>query len=109
MASFISRETEGFKKDGNPYWNRVGIARSSVFFDESVKWDTSLVVFLREALRVLEKQRTVINFDGLPAGLRKLLELSKGGQSCEEKSEIEDLAENLEEFANDLPNYFVEP
>ena len=76
---------------------------------ESVKWDTSLVVFLREALRVLEKQRTVVNLDGLPEGLRKLLELSKGGQVSSEKSEIEDLAENLEEFANDLPNYFVEP
>ena len=67
------------------------------------------MVFLREALRVLEKQRTVVNLDGLPEGLRKLLELSKGRQVSREKSEIEDLAENLEEFANDLPNYFVEP
>ena len=76
---------------------------------KSVKWDTSLVVFLREALRVLEKQRKVVNLDGLPEGLRKLLELSKGREVSREKSEIEDLAENIEEFANDLPNYFVEP
>ena len=37
---------------------------------------------------------------------KEITELSKGGQVAREKSEIEDLAENLEEFANDLPNYF---
>jgi phospholipid/cholesterol/gamma-HCH transport system permease protein len=72
-------------------------------------WDTSFVIFLRGVLRDLEKKQKVIHLKQLPNGLNNLLELSKGGKVAKDKSEIEDLTDDLEEFANDLPNYFVKP
>ena len=81
----------------------------NISFDDSLVWDTSLVVFLRGALQEFEKQRKEVNFEQLPHGINKLLKLSKIGKVAKEKSEIEDLTEDIEKFANDLPNYFVKP
>ena len=81
----------------------------NISFDDSLVWDTSLVVFLRGALKELEKQSKEVNFEQLPHGINKLLKLSKIGKVAKEKSEIEDLTEDIEKFANDLPNYFVKP
>ena len=81
----------------------------NISFDDSLVWDTSLVVFLRGALQEFEKQRKEVNFEQLPHGINKLLKLSKIGKVAKEKSEIEDLTEDIEKFANDLPNYFVRP
>ena len=81
----------------------------NISFDDSLVWDTSLVVFLRGALQEFEKQRKEVNFEQIPHGINKLLKLSKIGKVAKEKSEIEDLTEDIEKFANDLPNYFVKP
>ena len=67
------------------------------------------MVFLRGALQEFEKQRKEVNFEQIPHGINKLLKLSKIGKVAKEKSEIEDLTEDIEKFANDLPNYFVKP
>ena len=81
----------------------------NISFDDSLVWDTSLVVFLRGALQEFEKQRKEVILEQLPHGINKLLKLSKIGKVAKEKSEIEDLTEDIEKFANDLPNYFVKP
>ena len=81
----------------------------NISFDDSLVWDTSLVVFLRGALQEFEKQRKEVTLEQLPHGINKLLKLSKIGKVAKEKSEIEDLTEDIEKFANDLPNYFVKP
>ena len=81
----------------------------NISFDDSLVWDTSLVVFLRGALQEFEKQRKEVILEQLPHGINKLLKLSKIGKVAKEKSEIEDLTEDIEKIANDLPNYFVKP
>ena len=47
--------------------------------------------------------------ENLPHGLSSLLELSKDSKTLKEKSELEDLADDIEKFATDLPNYLVKP
>ena len=81
----------------------------NVSCSELIYWDTSLVVFLRNAIEELERSKKTVVLENLPHGLSSLLELSKDSKTLKEKSELEDLADDIEKFATDLPNYFVKP
>ena len=76
---------------------------------ELIYWDTSLVLFLSNAIEELEKSKKSVNLKDLPQGLTRLLELSKDREVVKGKSGLEDLADDIEKFATDLPNYFVKP
>ncbi len=76
---------------------------------EDIIWDTSLVIFIRNAIEGLESEKKKVNLGFFPEGLKKLLVISKERKSIKGKSELEDLAEDLEKFTADLPNYFVKP
>ena len=81
----------------------------SISCTEDIIWDTSLVIFIRNAVEGFESEKKKVNLGFFPEGLKKLLVISKERKSIKGKSELEDLAEDLEKFTADLPNYFVKP
>jgi phospholipid/cholesterol/gamma-HCH transport system permease protein len=76
---------------------------------EDIVWDTSLVIFIRNAIDGFESEKKKVNLGFLPEGLQTLLAISNERKTTKGKTELEDLADDLEKFTADLPNYFVKP
>jgi len=76
---------------------------------EDIVWDTSLVIFIRNAIDGFESEKKKVNLGFLPEGLKTLLLISKERKTTKGKTELEDLADDLGKFTADLPNYFVKP
>ena len=76
---------------------------------EDIAWDTSLVIFIRNAIDGFESEKKKVHLGFLPEGLKTLLIISKERKTNEGKTELEDIADDLEKFTADIPNYFVKP
>jgi phospholipid/cholesterol/gamma-HCH transport system permease protein len=74
---------------------------------DSVEWDSSLVVFLQKIIRDIQEKQKKVNLEGIPSGIRKLLELStsKKADVGTDTSRVDE----FEKFATDFPNYFIQP
>jgi phospholipid/cholesterol/gamma-HCH transport system permease protein len=67
------------------------------------------VIFIRNAIDGFESEKKKVNLGFLPEGLQTLLAISNERKTTKGKTELEDLADDLEKFTADLPNYFVKP
>ena len=76
---------------------------------EDIAWDTSLVIFIRNAIDGFESEKKKVHLGFLPEGLKTLLIISKERKTNQGKTELEDIADDLEKFTADIPNYFVKP
>ncbi|MAH26549.1 MAG: hypothetical protein CMI19_06300 [Opitutae bacterium] len=76
---------------------------------EDIAWDTSLVIFVRNAIDGFESEKKKVHLGFLPEGLKTLLIISKERKTNQGKTELEDIADDLEKFTADIPNYFVKP
>jgi phospholipid/cholesterol/gamma-HCH transport system permease protein len=76
---------------------------------EDIVWDTSLVIFIRNVIDGFESEKKKVNLGFLPEGLKTLLVISKERKTTKGKTELQDLADDLEKFTADIPNYFVKP
>ena len=76
---------------------------------EDITWDTSLVIFIRNAISGFESEKKKVHLGFLPEGLKTLLVISKERKRNQGKTELEDIADDLEKFTADIPNYFVKP
>ena len=67
------------------------------------------MIFIRNAIDGFnsEKKKVILGF--LPDGLKRLLVISKERKTNKSKTELKDLADDLEKFTADIPNYFVKP
>lgn len=74
---------------------------------DSADWDSSLVVFFKNAIDDLRSKKKAVEIGSVPAGLSQLLKLSgsdRGGKDGKVNK-----VDEFEKFATDLPNYFVQP
>ena len=76
---------------------------------KDIAWDTSLVIFIRNAIKGFESEKKKVHLGFLPEGLKTLLIISKERKTNQGKTELEDIADDLEKFTADIPNYFVKP
>ena len=76
---------------------------------EDIAWDTSLVIFIRNAIDGFESEKKKVHLGFLPEGLKTLLIISRERKTNQGKTELEDIADDLEKFTADIPNYFVKP
>ena len=63
------------------------VSHFTISCDENINWDSSLVVFLRNAVRDLSFQKGKVDLINLPEGLNRLLNLAEGDSNRKEVSE----------------------
>ena len=63
------------------------VSHFQISCDENINWDSSLVVFLRNAVRDLSFQKGKVDLINLPEGLSRLLNLAEGDSNRKEVGE----------------------